>query len=1271
MNATGDLPDAGRPLTAQQARALERGVSIGLSAGAGCGKTFVLTQRFLSHLGPAEEGCDLSQLVAITFTDRAAREMRDRIREECRSRLLSCTDNEADHWQNLLRQLDAARVSTIHSFCGSLLRANAVEAGLDPAFTLLDETTAAAFLRRSVEQALSARLAGRDADALALVFEFGLEKTRTLLEQLVGERYRIDFRIWRDRPSDELAALWEKLWRTEAVPKLVAELISSPPAALALRLLEQHEPTHPVMQARRKVLLGLLSQTAANATDASAFLKRLREHAQVQGGGSARFWPDPEIYLAVRDVLAVLRGRIDRVLKILECHPTHTRAAAESGLAALRLVETVGADYDRLKRAEASLDFDDLLLAARDLLRDHPAVCRRASAAISLLMVDEFQDTDPIQTEIVRLLCGDELPDGKLFLVGDVKQSIYRFRRAAPQVFLELRGALPAAGRLPLSINFRSQPAILNFVNALFDGALGDEYEALTAPEGARQLSPEPCVEFLFSTSHADLSGPDRSGADPPQADDESADDESADDESADQRRRREADRIARRLKSLLTDGVGRVRENGADGPVLRPAELRDIVILFRAMTDVRLYEDALRRYGLDYYVVGGQAFYSQQEIFDVVNLCRCLDDPDDEIALMGVLRSPFFSLSDDALFALAQPPALAASPAREVQKTLFAEPGAADEARPPGERDEDSSHARLPLFAALQQPPPAWLAEEQRERIAFAAAILSELRKGKDRWPLARLLTMAVDRTGYDAALLTEFLGHRKLANLRKLIDLARDFDQTGLFTLADYVGQMQDAVGEEIRESLAATHPESSNVIRLMSIHQSKGLEFPVVVVADLDRQGNDPSPAARFDPHLGPLVRLPPKFGEERDNLGLRLLRVQEKSEVLAETLRLLYVATTRAADHLILSANLVAPGKVSHPWLKLLSERFDLFTGQPRTTPATGGVSVLAKYAGRLPQILVHQKPPELAGPETSSHNRLVSLAALRDSVRMAEPLDVPATVAPVPPDSASRRRFTVSEIEREDAALRGTAPPITEPARPDEAGETPATAADTASLVGRLVHSVLERIDFGAPAPWRALLEALVQGQTLPLENSIVDEAAACVAALIDAPLSHELAAARRLYREIAFLLAWPPARSSPVVSDSASCVADLGPVLPPDPYGRERLIAGTLDCLCLNSAGAWMIVDYKTGRVAPSGADGAFLAQHEIQLALYSLAAQQFLGRWPDRVELVLLRDKARRVAFDPQAADWQSLLLRISRAIHSLAGAPAQADAQGHFQPV
>jgi ATP-dependent helicase/nuclease subunit A len=1183
------------PPTPQQQAAIDtKHVSVVLSAGAGCGKTSVLTQRFLSHLAPGPHAVELSRLVAITFTERAAREMRERIRTQCLDRLRTCPPADAEHWLEIARSLDSARISTIHAFCSSLLRSHAVEAEIDPKFGLLDEMLGASFLSNAIDSGLHKLLADDDADAAELVFEFGLSRTRSLLSGLVLQRYRIDFAKWENQAPKELALQWDRHWHTNIVPKLMYDLAASQAARKTMELLEQHEPRHAVMQERRSALLEQIPLLAAGQNP-EAILEAIRENARVQGGGTKKDWDSEEIYSDVKDVLTDLRGRVDKLREQLEYDPEHLLRGAEIGLCALRAAKKVGTHYDAAKRNAAVVDFDDLLLQARNLLRDHEDVRRRVSAGISLLMVDEFQDTDPIQDDIVQLLCGDAALTGKLFVVGDAKQSIYRFRRAEPKVFHQLRARIDAAGRLPLSKNFRSQPEILAFVNAVFDGALGDEYEPLEA--ASTQVAPPPCVEFLFATV----------GSDETNGDDE--------DNSAAARRRREADWIARRLKQLLTDEVPRIRErHKITGDFeLRTVVQHDIVVLFRAMSDVRYYEEALRQHGLEYYVVGGRAFFAQQEVFDVVNLCQYLDNVDDQVSLVGVLRSPFFSLSDDAIVALGHAPA-----------------------------------------RALAAAPPAHLSEEQQELVRFAGAVLAELREKKDRLSIAHLLNLAIDRTGYDAALLTEFLGARKLANLRKLVDMARQFDQSGLFTLADFVDRLRDAVGEEAHEPLAATHPESSNIIRLMSIHQSKGLEFPVVVVADMDRQGRDQLSGAHFDVELGPVVGLPEKFGIKRDHPAVRMLRQSERDQDVAESRRLFYVAATRAADLLILSANLKRAGEAANTWLKLVAERFDLLTGQPRQAPTADGLSILAKYASRLPQISVHRAPPELTPAAKDVAAGAISLPRFREAIEQSAPAPLPNTLRRLPPDVNSRRRFSVSALEDIDRELRHAPPAAVGEYRPTERDQvhegtsfTNSASGDlsAAEQLGTLVHQVLERLDFRVPHEVPALIDRCIILGGRPMDESARTAAAKCISNLLGSPLGAELALAREIHREIDFLLTFRP---------SAKGGPGAGAVRNED---REFIISGTIDCLFESAGGGWIVLDYKTGVRDKSTSPVELLADYEIQLGLYALAVRQFVQRLPDRIELVFLRSGVDRVVFEPTEARLAEITSRVGNAILSTRG--------------
>jgi len=1192
--------------TAEQKLAIEaRGVSVALSAGAGCGKTFVLTQRFLAQIAPAGPVAgkgrkkpvpvpppDLMSVVAITFTDRAAREMRERVRRTCRERLATCPAEQVEHWQKLVRDVDAARISTIHSFCMQLLRSNAVESGIDPQSRLFDETTGAAFLWNSLVKSLHDLVVARDPDALALVLAYHWEGSLQKLATLVPQRYRLEGSTCRSMTPVQLAEHWLRIWRDEVVPQMVKTFSESPEVTGLLDLLGEHQSANAVMAERCETLRSGLPRLA-KSRDVRVEALRLAESAGVRGGGSKRDWPSEEIYEEVKDALTAVREKLKKLAEKLAPDEASAVESARISLAALRVVDRAGAEYDERKREEGWLDFDDLLTGARNLLRDHPAVRARAAAGISLLMVDEFQDTDRLQAEIVRLLCGDQLGTGKLFLVGDIKQSIYRFRRAEPKVFRELRGDLPPAGQLPLTGNFRSQPAVLNFVNVLCDGALGGEYEPLT-PQ-TPQVATGPSIEFLFVRGAGEESS-------------EGEGDE--EDPKASERRRIEADWIARRLRQLLTDGVPRVRERGPSGEWhLRTVQPRDIVVLLRAMSDVQVYEEALREWHIDHYVVGGKAFFAQQEIHDIVNLCRVLHEPDDHVALAGVLRSPFFALTDDDLL-------------QAHREGFLGIPHRSDE------HDTGEGSAVDPSAPATLPPDPDPADPDASARVHEALRTLARLRERAVRTTVAGLLQEAIDETGYDASLLGEFLGERKLANLRKLIDLARGFDQAGLFSLADFARHLGEAVNEEPRESLAATHPESSNVVRVMTIHQSKGLEFPVVVVADMNRKAQGDRSSPRLDERLGPLVDLPRKFGQKTSHLGQQLYAQLESEEALHETQRLLYVATTRAADLLILSGNLLEGPrgmKVEHPWLRLLNERFDLRTGQPRLTSGPKGSPIVAKYSRHLPEIHVHQSRPEVVPPDEATRHRRVPLAQLRESVSRATCAEPPASLQSFHDQLSDRERISVSQLEkmlaekldhlrRDDLSqLAGLARVTVDPG-PGGASSGRVPESEAIDL-GHVVHKVLE-LTGSQPLP--TLERVLASWQPEPSAD-LQSVARECFERWPLSPLAAPLAGLPANLREVDFLLPWPgvaPAddRQAAGKRKDVTLAAPAGP-----------LVSGQIDALWPTPEG-WVIVDYKTAASVDVRTVAAkALHDYGLQLGLYCVALEQWQNQLPARLELVYL----------------------------------------------
>ncbi len=379
------------------------------------------------------------------------------------------------------------------------MRSHAVEARLDPRFQVLDAAATQTVLYELVDEQLRERLAARDEAVIDLVVQFGLTGLRDMVGRLLGERQQIDWDYWRGETPGQLLARWEDFWRNDTLPRVLAKVSKSPAAGKILQILGQETPSNAVMRERCELLCDKLPQLP-EAADPAAALAEIREAARVQGGGGKKAWSSEEVYDAFRDAAEELR-EYDRQGRRSDGLRRGGRLARGPGGA-----QPPGGHARPGRRLSSSERPNwrpwistTCLIRARDLLGG-PAredLRKRLAAQIRLLLVDEFQDTDPLQVELVQALCDGRVADGKLFFVGDYKQSIYRFRGADPHVFRRLRDEIPAAGRLPLSLNFRSQPAVLEFVNALFCEELGPDYEPLDAHR--QQLGPTPAVEFLWA----------------------------------------------------------------------------------------------------------------------------------------------------------------------------------------------------------------------------------------------------------------------------------------------------------------------------------------------------------------------------------------------------------------------------------------------------------------------------------------------------------------------------------------------------------------------------------------------------------------------------------------------------------------------------------------------------------------------------------------------------------------------------------------------------
>lgn len=1167
-------------LTEQQRQAVSlRGVSVGVSAGAGSGKTRVLTERFLAEVkelmdstasgdgsSAADVGAILRQLVAITFTQRAARELSQRVRKLCEEEVRRL-GARGKAWLHLWRTIDFARIGTIHSFCGQILRHHGAIAQVDPEFDILDEAVSDVLVAQIVNDLLQERLAQLDEDVMRVSRELGADRAAQVIAQLVVERFRWMACPIATDPPEGLLGRWMDYLRRRRVEAL-RQFLDSEALQTLCEIARNHPTTSPILSDRLKQILesterlkALINQVNGRSDEFQKELENLHSAAKVQGVGKSHGW-SADVYNCFRDQAEVVRAGCAELANLMQLPDDKLPEAAEIACRIFRLARQAIDRYEKLKQQEASLDYSDLVVKAREVVEAF-ATCRQTddpSLGIRLLLVDEFQDTDRDQEALIRSLCGDELTRGKLFFVGDYKQSIYRFRRADPEVFRRLREAIPPPGRLSLTWNFRSQPAILSFVNALFCEALGPDYESLTPYRP--QVNKERIVEFLWAI-------PQRSTPEGTQPK-----------VSVEELRRLEADKIAWRLRRMFDNGEKLVTETAVDKEqaILRPVRPGDVVILFRTLSNIELYEKALRNWGIDYYLVGGQAFYAQQEIYDLLHLLRAISDPADAFSLAGVLRSPFFSCEDEVLWHLGHAP-----------------------------------EGFINAFYSQNWPP--GLSPTQREKLIRARQTLVTLRELKDSLPVAELIQRALELTGYDALLLTEFLGERKLANLVKLVELARQFDRPNLLGLDAFVARLSDYVARQPVEPLAPLFWETADVVRLMTVHQAKGLEFPVVIVADLARSARGPRELVLFSDEIGPFVRcqsLAPTLGQ--------LLSKAEEEENLRELTRLFYVACTRAADYLILSSALTDLENPKGPWIELLASRFCLTTGKLRD-----GIS----YRGPVPTVNVLIEPPERTAPNLVPQTLTAKeiRERLQDSAaEKADQKDLLRYLPVIDIDSKARRELSFTLLRRafspvlsakdlpsEESQAGRPSLPVKGSTIEDGEEETvdrllaelTRDEAGPAAIVGSFVHEVLSYIDFGQPSSLSRWIGAVLPRYE-PLPEP-VEELEALIGRFLDSPRAKAIAQASQLLREVEFLLPLPDE------------------FLVTSPGKRVPYIRGFFDCLYADRSGQWILVDYKTNQISAEQV-AATAELYRLQMNIYGLAAQHALGIPPAEVVLYFLR---------------------------------------------
>ena len=1156
--------------TPEQRAAIDtRGSTVLVSAAAGSGKTRVLTERLMAYLTDAENPVDIDRFLVITYTRAAAAELRSRILDGIYARIASDPENRRLRRQAAL--CAHAEIGTIHSFCADFLRANCAALALAPDFQVADTERCIALRTTALEHTLERAYARMDADAgfrlLADTVGGGRDDAR--LGELVLTLY--DKMQCHARPEQ---------WAAQQVELLVLDGVTDAGAtpwgrALLARMQESAEHWCGVLEAQLDIMAdedmewlmdiyGDSFSATADGLRALAYACNRSWDAAVTALqdvpfprlGSTRKPPDPD----VRDRVKAQRDAAKKAIQTLQKQinipsaqalaDLHTTAPAMQALLALTL--DFGAAYAAEKRRRSLVDFSDLEHMTAQLLTDEDGAPTELACQLSgrytEIMVDEYQDVSEVQDLIFRAVSRE---GSNLFFVGDVKQSIYRFRLADPTIFLDkyarfadFREAAPGAPRrILLRENFRSRRAVLEAANHVFSNIMSRALGELDYDDAARLRAGAsyPGNDVLPELAVLELPGAD-------------------DDAPTPEKAALEADYAARRIRALI-DGGTPVWENGAE----RPAHYGDVVILLRSANSVGpVYRAALEAHGIPVSAETSGGFYTSEEVSVLRSLLAVVDNPHQDVPLIAALRSPLFGLTADDLAAV---------------------------------RTCDREHD---FYTAVT------LAAETRDDCRDFLDVLARYRALSIELPLSEFLWHVVDDRAVMALTSAMPDGELRRRNVLLLLDLAQQFEQTGARGLHRFLLWMQRQETEGVEP--AAPGGESRSV-RILSIHKSKGLEFPFVFLCDTARLFNKSD--ARESVLVHPVLGLGPKctdleHGVEYPTIARQAIAAQLLTETLSEEMRLLYVAMTRAKERLVITGTVRGIGKTVSTltatatvplapellraaqsplhWLlqSALLDRDERYLRRNYVylTADTAAGNAEAEAAPTLPE----PDPALLAQLER----------ALTFRYAHAQATELPSKVT-----ATELKRLEPETAPPEDAGapLLRDAPRTQVFRRPDfSVRERKLTAAER----GTATHRTLQYLHFAdaqTPDGIAAQVQALAaRGQLTAREAQAVNTAS--LLQLMRTPLGAALAAAEAtgtLRREFRFSLLCPAETFFPGAGE------------------EQVLLQGVVDAWFETPDGL-VIVDYKTDRIRPDAVPER-TAYYAAQLRAYAGAMARITGR--------------------------------------------------------
>ncbi len=1106
-------------------RELDR--SLLVEAAAGTGKTTELVNRIVAVLRSGR--ARVEQIAAVTFTHKAAGELKLRLRLELDAARAGASGAELDHLNDALARLEEASIGTIHSFCVQILRERPVEARVDPAFEEADEPEQRRIYQRAFrswfERALSEARPGLRRALCRLAWRDSWESGAPIEQLQYAGKALIE---WRDFPGAWRRAPFERERELDTLcdaARQIAAAIERCPS-----------PTDALAQSLRPVeefLAWVDRQSARRARDYDTIEaltlklgRDLKKDARTGRGPFASGLPRERVVRAREQLIQAIGD-------------FKTRADADLAAALREDMRDLILGYEDLKRRAGKLDFTDQLIYVRDLVRGNREVRAFLQQRFTHLFIDEFQDTDPLQSEILLLLAAaDPAQDdwmeatpapGKLFIVGDPKQSIYKFRRADALVYQAIRDRITKRGVLLLYLNrsFRGVQPVQQCINAAFEPLMQEDRDAGQAgyvplTGGAPAIPGQPAVVALPA----------------PKAWGWRTVEKKAINECL-------PDAIAAFIAWLLRESRWRVRDPG-EPEKLEPLKERHIAVLFRRFVNsgqdmTRDYVRALEARGIPHLLVGSKSFHQREEVETLRAACAAIEWPDDALSVYATLRGTLFAIPDHLLlrwrFELAR---------------------------------------RFHPLQPREGETPAELAP-----IAEALDLLADLHRHRNRRPIADTLNRLLEATRAHAGFAFRPGGRQALANAYRVPELARAFELTGGISFRAFVEELESQT-DRSEASEAPIIEESADGVRLMTVHAAKGLEFPVVILADMTANLAAGDPDRYIDPRSQicamRLLRCAPFELLENEAI--------ERARERAEGVRIAYVAATRARDLLVVPT--VGAGELEG-WLSPLTEAIYPRLKEARhSRPADGCPEFgdLTLLNGPVGQECVK---PGLHRPRRGEHEVVWwDPKALRLEVDAKLGLsDYDMLAAPASESLAAHEAW---KQRRAAAIARGAAPSFaifnpSETAAPPPGFESAVQFETTLRAAGRpfgprfgtLTHAILRDSELRAE---RVEALAAMHGRSAGATRDEISAAAEAAKAALAHPLIARARAAERILIE------------TPLMARIDG-----------------RALDGTMDLAFLEN-GVWHIIDFKTDAHIETRRK-----HYETQLGWYAVALSRATGR--------------------------------------------------------